>query len=118
MAPLSGACSVVDSNPFARRSIPIEATFLRFQCDEVDPLVMILMLQHFMAGNELLDPFSRRLDDGQQAHRLMIRHVAVHHGLPGKSEPEIAPRAGHDADPPHHVVVNLTPAPIHLVVHC
>jgi len=91
MTPLSGAGSIVDSNPFARRSIAIEDTFLRFQCDEVDPLVMIKMLQHFMTRNQLLEPFPRRFDDGEQPHRLMKRHVAVHHGLPGKAEPEIAP---------------------------
>ena len=78
---------------------------------------MIVMFQHLMARNQLLDPFSRRLDDGQQPHRFMVGHVAAHHGLPGKSEPEIAPRTGHDADTPHHVMVNLTPAAIHVVVH-
>ena len=39
-----------------------------------------------MACDQLLDPFSRRCDDGEQPHRFMIRHVAVHHGLPGQSD--------------------------------
>ena len=47
----------------------------------------------------------------------MVRDLPIHHGLPGQSRSEVALHPGHDADPAHHVVIDLAPAAVHVVVH-
>ena len=82
----------------------------------MDPLIVIIVLQDVVVRNQFVYPGPRRFNDGQEPHRFMIGHIAVHHSLPGQSEPEIAPGTGHDADTSHHIVIDLAPAAIDLVV--
>ena len=45
----------------------------------------------------------------------MVGDPIVHDGLPGQTEPEVAPGTGHDADASDDVVIDLTPASRDLV---
>src|SRR5438093_12502030 len=103
--------------PLAYRQIPVQGAFLPLHGDQVDPPIVIEPLQNLMAMNEGLDARARRLDECQQACGLMVRDLPIHHGLPGQSRSEVALHLGHDADPAHHVVIDLAPAAVPVVVH-
>ena len=60
---------------------------------------------------------ARRLDQREQAHRLVIRRRTVHDGLPGQAGAQIALRAGHDSQAADDVVINLAAAAVDLLIH-
>src|SRR5690349_20399565 len=69
-----------------------------------------------LIANDLFDSLSRRFDQRDETHRLVIRSRAVHHGLPGEARAQIALRSGHDGESADNIVVNFAAASINVGV--
>ncbi len=98
--------------------IVIEDIFVRIECHESYPLIVIEVLQQPMAPDNPGYPLARGLDDGQQPHGFVVGTRATHHGLPGKSGAQIALRAGHHTKTTHNVMINLAAAAINVGINC
>src|SRR5512134_3068899 len=105
-----------DHAPHYFRMISIPYPVVRIEGDEVDPLIVVVVLQDLMPADELVDPLAGGLDDSEQPHRLVIGNLPVHHRLPGQAQTEIAPGARHDAQAPYDIVIDLASASIHFVI--
>ena len=69
-----------------------------------------------MPIDDRADAVARSLDHGQQPYGVMIRRAAVEDRLGGQPDAQVAPRAGHHADPADHIVIDLAAASIDFVV--
>src|SRR6476659_7186657 len=113
---VSGNAASWNDVPHSLRVVSIPHPILRVEGDEVHPLIMIVVLEHFMPRDQLIDPFARRLNNGEEPHGFVVRHGAVHDRLSRQTEPKIAPRTGHDAEATHDIVINFAAAAVHVIV--
>ena len=84
--------------------------------DKMDPFVVEQLLYVGQLLQHLRDSVARGFDHDEQSEGLMVRHGAVHHGLPGQAGSQITLRPGHDSETAYHVVINLAAAAIDLRV--